>query len=104
MRAKYKVFPKLGIKMGCRESQKEMSQNKKNGHSIAWYADGSLMMIEEYEQDKLMLAESIIQRASVFSISTVTDGKGLVTLFDGDGNFISKIEYTHSKPQLEDGQ
>lgn len=86
---------------GVQESQKEMTNNKKNGHSTAWYHDGSLMMIEEYEQDKLMKGE-YFNRGEKYPISIIDDGKGIASLFDTEGNFVRKIEYRNGKPVLEE--
>lgn len=98
---KVQGIAKTWYKNGVQESQREMSNNKKNGHSTAWYHDGSLMMIEEYEQDKLIRGE-YYSKGERFPISTVNEGNGIATLYDGDGNFINKIEYYHSKPQLDE--
>jgi len=116
VRLKQRIVPKLSISWyegkiqglvktwydtGVQESQKEMSNNKKNGHSTAWYFDGSLMMIEEYELDRLV-------RGKYFAIgeriptSEIIDGNGMATIFDGDGNFVRKIDYLNGKPLLEE--
>ena len=86
---------------GTQESQKEMSNNRKNGHCTAWYRDGSLMLIEEYEQDKLVRGEYFV-KGEKLSVSEVTNGAGLATLYDGEGNFIQKVAYLNGKPQLEE--
>lgn len=86
---------------GVQESQKEMTNNKKNGHSTAWYRDGSLMMIEEYEQDKLMKGE-YYNKGEKYPITMIEEGKGTATLFDTEGNFVRKIEYRNGKPLLEE--
>jgi antitoxin component YwqK of YwqJK toxin-antitoxin module len=86
---------------GIQESQKEMSNNKKNGHSTAWYNDGSLMMIEEYEQDKLVRGE-YYAKGEKFPVSMIIDGKGIVTRFDADGTFLQRITYKSGKPQLDE--
>ena len=78
-----------------------MSNNKKNGHSTAWYRDGSLMMIEEYEQDKLVRGE-YYGRGEKFPVSMVVDGKGIVTRFDADGTFIQRVTYKLGKPQFDE--
>lgn len=83
------------------ESQKEMSNNKKNGLSSVWYEDGSLMMIEEYNADKLVKGEYYL-KGETTSVSTVIDGKGTVTLFGPDGTFQRKILYINGKPIIED--
>lgn len=82
---------------GNTESQKEMSQNKKNGMFTAWYRDGNLMMIEEYEYDKLIKGD-YFKKGEKQSISTVVEGKGVATLFDADGNFNQKVQYNLGKP------
>ena len=82
---------------GKQESQREMSQNKKRGLFTAWYRDGSMMFVEDYENDRLVkgsymkLGEKTIQ-------SRVQDGSGVATLFDGNGNFTRKITYKDGKP------
>lgn len=82
---------------GNLESQREISANKKNGHSTAWYHDGSLMLIEEYEQDQLMRGE-YYSKGEKFPISTIEEGKGTATIFNPDGTMIRKIEYKNRKP------
>lgn len=86
---------------GTQESQREMSNNKRNGHSTAWFRDGSLMMIEEYEQDKLVKGEyySLKEKDPV---SQVNEGFGTATLYDGEGNFIQKVTYQRGKPVIEE--
>jgi antitoxin component YwqK of YwqJK toxin-antitoxin module len=85
---------------GTQESQKEWSNNKKNGHNTAWYRDGSLMMIEEYEQDILVRGEYYDKEEKV-PVSTVEEGEGLATLFDAEGNFVQKVHYLHGTPQQD---
>lgn len=82
---------------GTMESQKEMSDNKRNGVSTAWFRDGQLMMIEEYEQGKLQKGD-YFKKGERKPISQILNGEGTSTLFDSDGNFIRKIEYLHGKP------
>lgn len=85
---------------GTQESQREISNNKKTGHSTAWYRDGSLMLIEEYDQEKLMRGE-YYSRGEKYPASTVDDGKGTVTLFNSEGSLVQKIEYKNGKPCLD---
>lgn len=82
---------------GNLESQKEMSQNKKNGLSTAWYENGALMLIEEYDSDRLVKGEYFRQGESI-PISKVERGKGIATLFTPDGTFSRKIYYQEGKP------
>lgn len=83
---------------GNQESQREMSGNKKMGILTAWYRDGTLMMIENYEQDKLVKGEYYKQGLNS-PVSTVLNGEGEVTLFDSDGHFLRKIKYQGGKPE-----
>lgn len=85
---------------GTQESQRDISNNKKTGHSTAWYRDGSLMLIEEYEQDKLVRGE-YYNRGEKYPVSTIDDGKGTATLFNSEGSLIQKIEYKNGKPFLD---
>jgi antitoxin component YwqK of YwqJK toxin-antitoxin module len=82
---------------GNLESQREMSNNAKNGVATAWYQDGNLMLIEEYEQDKLVRGD-YFKKGEKLPVSQVIQGKGLTTLFDADGHFIQKISYVNGKP------
>ena len=84
---------------GKQESQREMSKNQKNGLATAWYEDGSLMLIEEYEADKLKQGK-YFKKGNKLPISTIRDGNGTATLFDSQGNFLKKINYNHSQPEI----
>ena len=79
------------------ESQREMCRNVKTGHAIAWYRDGSLMLEEEYENSKLVMGE-YYKRGDAVPLSDVRFGKGTATLFDGEGNFVKKVEYFNYAP------
>lgn len=82
---------------GVQESSREMSQNAKNGMSIAWYRDGSLMLLEEYQNDKLLKGE-YYRRGEKRPISEVKQGSGIATIFDPEGNFLHKVIYQNSVP------
>lgn len=84
---------------GNQESQREMAENKKNGILTAWYNDGNLMLIEEYNHDKLEKGE-YYKRGDRFPVSTVLEGKGTVTFFDADGIFLRKVSYRNGKPEI----
>ena len=79
------------------ESQREMSQNVKQGTLTAWYKNGNLMLIEEYEKDKLVRGE-YLKKGESRPISRVEKGKGIATLFDCDGNFNRKVPYQDGRP------
>ncbi len=82
---------------GVQESQREMSQNAKNGVATAWYKDGSLMLLEEYDRNKLMRGE-YYRKGEKVPVSVINKGKGIATLFDGDGNFMRKVNYISGMP------
>lgn len=82
---------------GTIESQREMSSNVKNGLLTAWYKNGSIMLIEEYERDKLIKGE-YYRKDEKIPVSRVIQGKGIATLFDADGNYLRKINYYNSRP------
>ncbi len=77
---------------GQLQSQKDFCRNKKMGPSIAWYRDGSLMLVEEYEEDKLMKG-IYYKKNGLDSISSVIQGNGLATLYDENGVFLRKVPY-----------
>ncbi|NGX48424.1 MAG: hypothetical protein K940chlam5_00009 [Candidatus Anoxychlamydiales bacterium] len=79
------------------ESQKEYVHNKKNGPHFAWYENGSVMFIEEYENETLTKG-SYYQINQKEPTSTILNGNGTATLFDKEGRFIKKITYTQGKP------
>jgi antitoxin component YwqK of YwqJK toxin-antitoxin module len=83
---------------GVQESQREMAANKKMGILTAWYQDGSLMLIENYDQDKLLKGEYYKHGDSV-PISSVIAGDGIATLYDANGIFIRKVTYSNGKPE-----
>lgn len=82
---------------GQMESHREMVHNKKECASTAWYADGSLMMIEEYCDDKLVRGE-YFSKGSCRPISRVNGGRGTATLFDADGRLLRKVNYADGAP------
>lgn len=85
---------------GVQESQREMSSNSKNGLSTAWYRDGSLMMIEEYDHDKLIRGE-YYKRGEKTPISEISSSNGIATIFDSEGHYIRKITYQNGRPIQE---
>jgi antitoxin component YwqK of YwqJK toxin-antitoxin module len=86
---------------GVMESQREVTSNKKHGMSFAWYKDGSLMLSEEYENDKVTKA-SYYKKGEKTPVSKIDSGKGTATLFDADGKFLKKIAYEKGKPLLDE--
>ena len=107
-----KLIPKLSIQWyegkihgmvrswyedGTPESQREMSQNEKQGHLTAWYRNGSLMLIEEYEKGRLIRGE-YLKKGETAPVSQIEHGKRLAMLYDGEGNFYRKARYQDGKP------
>ncbi len=84
---------------GVQQSGWEMHQNKKQGFSFSWYEDGSLMLSEEYDQDKLAKG-SYFERGAKLPCSSVENGKGTATLHDPDGKGAKKVAYENGKPLL----
>lgn len=84
---------------GNQESQREFSKNIKNGLSTAWYEDGSLMMIEEYEKDGLVSGK-YFKKGHKMPVSRVREGEGVATIFDSAGNYVKKIHYIRGEPSI----
>jgi antitoxin component YwqK of YwqJK toxin-antitoxin module len=82
---------------GVQESQREMSNNARNGLATAWYRDGSLMLIEDYDRDKIIRGE-YYKKGEKIPVSLINGGKGMATLFDADGNFLKKVNYINGTP------
>lgn len=80
------------------ESQKQITNNIKNGSSSGWYRNGKVMFIEEYQMGRL-ISGSYFSSTQSYPISTVSDGFGIATIYDGDGIFIRKVTYYHGKPE-----
>ncbi len=77
---------------GVQESQREMSGNKKNGVLTAWYQDGALMLMEEYDQDKLVRGE-YYKKGDRIPVSEVKDGTGTAMLYDSEGYLLYRVNY-----------
>jgi len=86
---------------GTLEHERQMYDNCKHGTMCAWYQDGSLMMIEEYEHDRLCQG-SYMRRGDIIPISSVIDGEGVAMLYDAEGVCIKKILYKKGVPFNED--
>jgi antitoxin component YwqK of YwqJK toxin-antitoxin module len=82
---------------GVLESEREICENQRHGIASGWYADGSIMLIEEYEKD-LLHSGTYRKKSEPEVISTVENGKGVATLYDGSGKFLKKVQYDQGKP------
>jgi len=85
---------------GVLESQKEMTGNKKHGLSFAWYINGDVMLMEEYENDRLIKG-TYYKKGDKLPVSKIEGGKGLAILYDAQGVFLKKVSYERGKPLLE---
>lgn len=85
---------------GIQESSKEIAQNKKHGLSFAWYTDGNLMLVEEYNND-ILVKGSYFEKGNKTPVSRVEHGKGTATIYDQAGRFSHKISYEGGSPQLD---
>lgn len=90
-------FVKTWYKNFKLESQKEYFHNKKNSKHFAWYQNGDVMFIEEYELD-LLQSGSYYKLNQKDPISKVINGNGIATLFDEKGRLIKKIKYVNGLP------
>jgi antitoxin component YwqK of YwqJK toxin-antitoxin module len=81
---------------GQLQSQREFVRNQKTGPALAWYPDGALMLVEEYEEDRLIEGK-YYKKLKREPVSLVTNGNGLATLFDETGAILRKIAYQKGK-------
>jgi antitoxin component YwqK of YwqJK toxin-antitoxin module len=85
---------------GVLESQRELNGNKKQGLALAWFKEGDLMLMEEYEDDHLIKG-SYFKKWDNRPVSRVEGGKGLATFYDNEGRFLRKVTYDKGRPQGE---
>jgi antitoxin component YwqK of YwqJK toxin-antitoxin module len=83
---------------GALESKREFYDNKKNGLSMGWYRDRSLMIIEEYDSDALVKG-GYFEKGKKKPLTTVSQGSGTASLFDEEGFLIKKIIYKEGLPE-----
>lgn len=82
---------------GQLQSERDFCRNKKMGPSLGWYRDGSLMLVEEYEEDKLAKGQ-YYKKNALDATSSVIQGSGLATLYDENGIFLRKVNYIKGDP------
>ncbi|HSW87257.1 MAG TPA: hypothetical protein VLG49_07160 [Rhabdochlamydiaceae bacterium] len=85
---------------GVMESQKEMNGNKKHGICFAWFKDGQMMFMEEYDMDVLVKG-TYFKKGDKNPISKIDSGKGIASLYDGNGHFLKKVHYERGKPIVD---
>jgi antitoxin component YwqK of YwqJK toxin-antitoxin module len=81
---------------GVLESQREMNDNKKHGLSFAYYNNGDLMLMEEYEKNKLVKG-SYYKFGEKSPVSQIEEGTGVATLFTPEGHFLKKVNYEQGR-------
>lgn len=86
---------------GILESEREFSHNKKEGLHLAWYIDGTIMLMEEYENDVLCKG-SYYKLGKKDPITTIQRGNGTATLYDKEGRFLRRINYERGFPSEPD--
>lgn len=87
---------------GALQSEREFCRNLKQGPALAWYRDGTLMLLEEYEEDRLVKGQ-YFKIYGKEPVSTISNGNGVAFLYDETGSFIRKVPYSKGKPiDLED--
>jgi len=74
------------------KSQHEMSKNRKTGMYLVWYKTGQVMLVEEYENDRLINGK-YFKLNEKEPCSKVHKGSGTASLFDEEGILIKKITY-----------
>jgi len=82
---------------GVVESEREFYRNQKQGLSFAFYKEGSLMLMEEYERDTLIKG-AYYKKGEKEAVTTVERGDGIATLFDPEGHFLKRITYRKGLP------
>ncbi|MBI5272939.1 MAG: hypothetical protein HY861_03035 [Chlamydiia bacterium] len=83
---------------GQLQSQREYCRNQRLGPSCAWYKNGSLMFVEEYEEGRLQKG-AYYKKNQNEPISTIFNGNGIAHLYDEEGVFMKKVTYAKGKPQ-----
>jgi antitoxin component YwqK of YwqJK toxin-antitoxin module len=86
---------------GGMESQREIVNGKKQGLCFAWYKNGALMLLEEYEND-LLIKGSYFKKSDKVAVSKVEGGKGIATLYSSEGIFMKRIPYEKGKPKIDE--
>lgn len=81
---------------GSLESQREMAHNLRQGISSAWYLDGGIMLVEEYEDDQLVSGK-YYKKGRLDCVSSIERGSGIATLYDQNGVFLRKVHYKRGK-------
>lgn len=84
---------------GQLESERQIVQEKPHGPYVAYYPDGSLRALEEYNKGKLVDGK-YFAHGNTQAISQVVEGQGTATLFDSQGRMVKEIVYRDGEPCL----
>jgi antitoxin component YwqK of YwqJK toxin-antitoxin module len=84
---------------GQLESERQIVQEKPHGPYIAYYPDGSLRALEEYNKGKLVDGK-YFAFGNAQTVSRVIEGQGTATLFDNQGRMIKEVIYRDGEPCL----
>jgi len=82
---------------GMMESHREVKNNHQQGIASAWYTDGSLMYLEEYNSDKLLRGK-YYRKGEDAPVSSVNNGCGIATIYNIDGQEVNSITYKEGAP------
>jgi antitoxin component YwqK of YwqJK toxin-antitoxin module len=77
-------------------SQRHMCRNKKQGLCSAWYPNGDLMLMEDYDGDLLIKGE-YFSKGKKFPDSVVNNGSGIASIFDSEGRLLNRIKYKEGR-------
>jgi antitoxin component YwqK of YwqJK toxin-antitoxin module len=91
---------KTWYESGALESEREFHDNKKHGRCFAWFPDGELMLMEEYENDCLIKG-LYFKKSEKEPISKVLNGVGVATISDSFGSVVKKIVYEKGIPECD---
>lgn len=97
---KIQGITKTWYENGALESEREMSGNKKHGLSFAYYKSGELMLMEEYENDRLIQG-SYYKKGEKAPVSIVQNGEGTATLYSPEAQLLKKITYERHQPVVD---
>ncbi|PCI77191.1 hypothetical protein COB21_03395 [Candidatus Aerophobetes bacterium] len=85
---------------GTVASEREMVDNKKQGLLTAYYEDGTLKIMETYDNDKLVHGK-YMRKGEMDPTSVVENGSGKALFFDETGKQIQSVVYDKGKVLID---
>jgi antitoxin component YwqK of YwqJK toxin-antitoxin module len=82
---------------GSPESCWDMLDNQRHGRLVAWYRNGAVMLLEEYDRGKLLKGE-YFGMGQTLPVSRVNQGQGVATLHHADGRLIRAVSIQDGEP------